>query len=111
MNKVELVAGIINFIIAVACAFISIKHFMEKGFLLNNAYIFASKKERKILDKKPYYRQSAIIFCLLFFVFIIIGISITSNNYKFELLEIPLLSGTLIYTIISSIKIEKNKKK
>lgn len=50
-------------VIAVIWLIISILSFMEKGFLFNNAYIWATKQEREKLNKKPYYRQSAI--CLL----------------------------------------------
>jgi len=110
MSTAELVGGILCFIIAGTCAFISIRHYMEKGFLLNNAYIWASKGERESMDKKPYYRQSAVVFCLLTFVFVVIGMSIVLQNQIIELLEIPLIVVTVVYTIVSAIKIEKNIK-
>ena len=103
-----MVGGIICFIIAGACVFISIRHFTQRGFLFNNAYIWASKAERAKMDKSPYYRQSAIVFCLLFLVFAVIGISIVLQNYKIELLEIPLIVVTVVYVIVSAAKIEKN---
>lgn len=46
------VEKIISFILAGIFACISLCQFMEKGILLNNAFIFASKEERKNLDKK-----------------------------------------------------------
>ena len=32
---------------------LAVIHFAERGFLLNNAYIYASLKERENMDKKP----------------------------------------------------------
>ena len=60
----ELVWTIICGILAIVCLIISILSFKEKGFLFNNAYIWASKQERDAMDKKSYYRQSAIAFAL-----------------------------------------------
>jgi hypothetical protein len=110
MNTKEIAAAIMVLIIAVICAFISIRQFKEKGFLFNNAYIWASKEDREKMDKKPHYRQSAIVFCLVSVVFIVLGISIIFPNYKIELLDIPLMIGTLVYAIVSSIRIESMKK-
>ncbi len=89
----------------------SVCHFMEKGFLINNAYIWASKAEREKMDKKPHYRQTAIVFCLLCTVFLVLGMSIVFQNEKLELVEIPLIIGTLIYAIASSVIIEKRTKR
>ena len=111
MTTGELVAAIIAFVIAGTLAFISARQFAEKGFLFNNAYIWASKEEREKLDKSPRYRQSAIVFGLLSAVFLVIGISIVLQNYKIQLLEIPLIIGALIYAIFSSIKIERRAKR
>ena len=47
---------IINFVLMVFCVFISARQFAEKGFLFNNAYLFATKDERAKMEKKPYYR-------------------------------------------------------
>lgn len=105
MSTAEFIVGIIAFGIAGLCAFISVRHFMEMGYLLNNAYIWASKEEREKLDKKPYYRQSAIVFGLICFGFIVIGLSVIFQNYTIELLEIPLFAAALIYAIVSSAKI------
>ena len=45
---------------AAGCLVLSIRHFQQKGFLWNNAWLFASEQERKHMDKAPHYRQSAI---------------------------------------------------
>lgn len=65
MTAVEVVFAIVFFAIAGLLLFLGIRSFMERGFLLNNAYIYATKEERKTMNKKKYYRQSAVVFCLL----------------------------------------------
>ena len=59
---------------------LGIRHYMEKGFLMNNAYLYASKEQREKMNKKPYYRQSAIIFGILSVVFIVIGLSLVLQD-------------------------------
>ena len=60
MTTAEWITASLVFIIAAILAVVSIRSFQNKGFLFNNAYIYASKEERGKMDKKPYYRQSAI---------------------------------------------------
>lgn len=105
MTTAELIVAIIAFAFASIMAFISVRSFRETGFLFNNAYIWASRAERERMDKKPYYRQSAIVLSLLSAVFFLIGISMIFQNSKIQLLEIPLIVGALIYAIVSSIGI------
>ena len=59
-----IVGAIVLFVISVFAFFVSIRSFMEKGFLINNAFIYASKQERDAMDKRPHYRQSGVIFLL-----------------------------------------------
>lgn len=111
MTAAEIVVAVIAFVLAGISAFISARQFAEKGFLFNNAYIWASKEEREKLDKSPHYKQSAIVFALISAVFLVIGISILLQNYKIQLLEIPLILGALIYAFISSVRIERRTKR
>ena len=111
MTNGELIVAIIMFIFAGICAFISFRQFAEKGVPFNNAYLYASKEERKRMNLKPHFRQSAIVFCFLTAVFIIIGLAIVFQNDKIQLIEIPVIAGAIIYAIASSIRIEKNNKR
>lgn len=110
MNVGQIISAVIVFGIAVILIVLSINHFLEKGYLLNNAFIYASKEQRAAMDKKHYYRQSAIVFSLLSVVFFIIGISVLTKNYKFELTVIPIIAGTVLYAAISTGRINKNTK-
>ena len=109
MTTGELVIVIIVFILAAVMFFLAIIHFLQKGFLLNNAYLYASKDERKTMNKKPYYIQSAISFCILSGVFIVSGLTVVFHNDKLMYIEIPLIVGIIVYAIISSIWIKRKK--
>ena len=111
MTSSEIITVIVVFVIAVVLAVISYRSFKNRGVLFNNAYLFASKEERETMDKKPHYKQSAIVFLLLSVVFIVIGLSIVFNDSRINLIEIPLIIGVLVYAIISSIQISRNEKK
>ena len=49
MTTVEIVMAVVMFAIAGLWLFLGIRSFMERGFLLNNAYIYATKEERKTM--------------------------------------------------------------
>ena len=111
MTTKDIITLIIVFIIGGACLFFSIRSFQERGILLNNAYLYASKEERVTMNKKPHYKQSAIIFCILSALFFVIGLSILLQNEKLLLLEVPLIVSGILYAIISEVQIEKQIKR
>ena len=111
MTTNEIITSIIVFSIAEILFLLSIRSFLERGVLLNNAYLYASKEERKTMNKKPYYKQSAVVFCALSAVFLVVGLSLVLHKEKILLLEIPLVVGVIIYAITSTVKINKAAKK
>ena len=111
MTTKDIITLIIVFIIGGACLFFSIRSFQERGVLLNNAYLYASKEERVTMNKKPHYKQSAILFCILSALFFVIGLSILLKNEKLLLLEVPLIVSGILYAIISAVQIEKQIKR
>ena len=90
---------------------LSIRSFLEKGYLLNNAYIYASKKERETMDKTPYYRQTAVIFLFLGITFLSMGFAMLLDASWIIYIAGAVILITLIYAIVSSIVIEKRKNK
>ena len=110
MTSAERIVTTAVLLIAAALAVISIRSFMNRGFLFNNAYIYASEEERRAMDKKPHYRQSAIVFLLLSIVFIVIGVSIILHDSRIRLLEIPLVLSASVYAVVSTVRINKNAK-
>ena len=106
----EIVAASILFAVSVFLFFVSVRSFMEKGFLFNNAYIYASKQEREKMNKKPYYRQSAIVFLLLGLVFLLNALAVLLKVNWIFYIGVAVVAITLIYAIVSSIIIEKTNK-
>ena len=104
-------ATIILFVIAALAFIMSVFSFMEKGFLFNNAYIYASKEERERMDKKPHYRQSAIVFLLVGLIFLLNGFSVIFETKWIFYAVIAVVVITMVYAIVSSVMIEKNKKR
>lgn len=96
---------ILCFIVAVVAFVLSIRSFMEKGYLLNNAYIFASKEERERMNKKMYYRQSAVCFFMAGIIMVLNGLQIlTAAKWLFyavlivaALVVLYAIGSTVIY--------------
>ncbi len=97
-------------IIAIACLVISCLQLHEKGVLLNNAYLFASKQERETMDKKPHYKQSGVVFLFLGIIFLIEAINVILQIEWLFYCVIVIALVTILYAIISSVTIEKRKK-
>ena len=106
----EIIIASILFAVSVFFFFMSVLSFMEKGFLFNNAYIYASNQEREKMNKKPYYRQSAIVFLLFGIVFLLLALAVLLEAYWLSSVGVAVVIITLIYAIVSSITIEKNNK-
>jgi hypothetical protein len=106
----DIITAIILIAISIFACVISIRSFMEKGFLFNNAYIYASKRERENMNKKPHYRQSAIVFFLIGLIFLLNALSVIlkANWIFYPVIAVVII--TVIYAIASSISIEKNSK-
>ncbi|MEG1781905.1 MAG: DUF3784 domain-containing protein [Oscillospiraceae bacterium] len=81
--------------------------FKEKGFLLNNAYIWASEKERQTMNKKPHYRQSAIVFCGIGILFTLLTIEMIVKSGWLNYIIFGMVALLIVYAIVSSIVIEK----
>lgn len=105
------IVAISLFVLALACLALSVCHFRQRGYLFNNAWIYASKTERETMDKAPHYRQSAIVLLLVAALFVLLGFSVLTQKTWLLWAEGALTAGSLIYAIVSSIKIEKDKKR
>lgn len=103
----ELIGAIICVIIAIITLTISIRSFKEKGFLFNNAYIWASEKEREQMDKKPHYRQTAVVFALLTAIFMCIAIEFMVKTGWLWIVNVGFAIIAIVYAVISSAKTVK----
>lgn len=101
----ELISAIICVLLAAVCCVISILQFREKGFLFNNAWLYASKQERENMDKKPHYRQSGIVCALVSFLFLCLAVEIITEIGWLNILQWIIVAVIILYAIISSIRI------
>ena len=106
----NIIGMIILGLLAILSFVFSYLQFHEKGFLFNNAYIYASKKEREIMDKRSHYKQSGVVFLLLGIIWLINAVDMVLKTEWLFYLFIVVAVITVIYAIISSIVIEKRKK-
>lgn len=104
------VGTMIVFLLAAGSFVISYCQFHEKGIPVNNAYLFASKEERETMNKKPYYRQSAIVFFCMGVIFSLsfIDMLFLHSSWLFCIIAIAAVV-LLIYVIASSVTIAENE--
>ena len=102
----ELIGAAVLFLISALAFLLSIRSFQEKGFLLNNAYLYASRQERETMDKKPHYRQSAIVFLLLGCIFFLNGLQVLLKAPWIFYAVLVLMIITLGYAIVSSVRLK-----
>ena len=104
------ITAAVLFLVSLGAFVMSIRSFREKGFPLNNAYLYASKREREAMDKKPYYRQSAIVFAMIGVIFLLNGLALLLHaDWMFYGVG-AVAAIAAIYAIGSSRRIEKKKK-
>lgn len=106
----NIIGAIVLGVIAIICFVFSYLQFNEKGFLFNNAYIYASKQERETMDKKPHYKQSGIVFVLIGITFLINAIDMILQTGWLSYSVIGIVIVAIVYAIVSSIMIEKRQK-
>ena len=104
-----IIAGILTAVSLLAFV-MGIRSYMEKGFLLNNAYIYASAQERKTKDWKPYYKQSAVVLFLLGAAFLMIGLAVYFQIAWLYYIADVVLVIALVYAVVSGAALRKNRK-
>ena len=100
-------AAIICFGLACVALILSVRHFRQKGFLLNNAYIYASPEEREKLDKRPWYRQTAVCLLMVSLIFALIGLYALTRSGMLLILEALAVAAALVYAVVSTVMINK----
>lgn len=105
MDSKTIVPVALFVILALICFVIAYYQFKGKGFLFNNAYIYASKKERLKLNKAPYYRQSAIVFTAIAINFLLIASNLVFKNTLLTYASIGLMIVLVVYALGSTIRL------
>lgn len=103
----NITAAILYGVVAIACMVVTFRSFNEKGFLLNNAYLYATKEQKMTMNKRPYYRQTAICFAILTVFFIVDLIDALVKTEFLIWIQSVLLIGLAVYALVSSFLIRK----
>ncbi len=75
------------------------------------SYFYASKSERAKMDKKPHFRQSAVVFFMIGLMLLLIGLQMVIKHAFILYMLVINLVVLLVYAVVSSIAIELNEKK
>lgn len=102
----DIILTIVLFIFSAVSLIIAVMQFGNKGFLLNNSYIFASENERKNMNKKPYYRQSGIVFTMISIIFAVNAFETIFKTGWLFYIVIAISVIAVVYAVVSSIKIK-----
>ena len=105
----NIAVGIVVLLLSMACAVISVFQFRRKGFLFNNAYLYAGKREKEKMNKAPHYRQSGVVFAFLSALFLCIAAECILKTSWLGWISSALTVGVLIYAIVSSVR-ERGKR-
>jgi hypothetical protein len=106
----EIMSAIVTGIIAIALFIYVSFTIREKGPIFSNAYLFASKEERKHMDVKAEYHLVTVVFGLLAMVFLLITCYIITSKMLLLGIAIALCVYLIVYVIVQSIKTELNQK-
>ena len=106
----KIILALLLVMVSLLCLWLSYRQFHEKGFLFNNAYLYASDGEREQMDKTPHYRQSGIVFALLSLIFAINAVDVLLETEWLFYLILFIAAVTVVYAIVSSVQIERKKK-
>lgn len=94
-------------ILMVVSYVLSLLGFLEIGIIIDDHYVFASREKRKTMNKKPYYRQSAIVFLCLGTMFLLYILRILSGVVYFAYLSFAICGIAMIYAIASHYTIRR----
>lgn len=109
MKSYEVVFASILFLISIGAFVFGYFQFKERGFLFNNTYIYASKSERAKMNKKPYYRQSAVVFAMIGVLYFLLALQMIMHGGWINIAVIGAIVTIISYAIVSSIYIARRK--
>jgi len=106
----HIIISLICAIFGLGCGIITAFQFKEKGFVFNNAYLWATKEERAAMDKRPHYRQSAVVFGLMTAFFFLLALRVILDTVWLGVIGWLCILADAVYAVASSIKMEKNSR-
>ncbi len=107
----EIAITVVLLVFAVACGIVAAFQFLQKGFLFNNAYLYVGDEQRKTMDKKPYYRQSGIVFCGISLYFLLDALYFLLKKQVLFYVALGAIALTVLYAVFSAFRINRLSKK
>ena len=105
-----IVLGIILFLVAAGSLVLGILQLLQKGPLINNAWLYADEKQRRTMNKTPHYRQSGIVFSMIGIQFGMLGVFCLTKLHIFMYMEFAVIGLVVIYAVVSSVMIGGREK-
>lgn len=99
--------GIVISAVAAGCFAAAVCQGKHIGAPFNNAYLYATQKEREAMDVAPLFRQSAIVFSLLGGVFTFTALACLSDIAWFYSGTGVCLIAALVYAIVSTVRMQR----
>lgn len=103
-----LAATLLPGLMALFCLVVSLRHFARKGAPWNNAWLYASEKERQQMDTAPLYRQTGAVFALLCALFALLMLEGLLQTGWLRLLSALAAVATVVYAIASTVAMGKS---
>ena len=110
MSTAEIILTAILFLCSALLAVLGVRQLQCKGYCFNNAYIFASEKEREQMDKKPYYKQSGVVFLMLAAMLLVNCIHVVVKLDWLFCVSMAIMGAAIVYAVVSSVKTSKKNK-
>ncbi len=96
------IIALIPFILAGIALILAILQLLEIGIPINTAYLFSSQIVRDAMNKKPYFRQSAITLFLICGALLSMGLDMMYASGIFFLLECACMIAVIVYLVVSN---------
>ncbi|MBQ9195802.1 MAG: DUF3784 domain-containing protein [Clostridia bacterium] len=110
MNASAIAGAVLCAIVVLGCGVLGIRQLLEKGKLINNAWLYASPEERKRMNKKPYYRQSSVCFLMIAGYGVFMLLYALTDRMFYSTFAYICMGAVLIYAVLSTFLIHKREK-
>ncbi len=110
METWQIISALIIGLISVSLFTYSYFTSREKGPILSNTYLFATREERERMDLSAEYHLVTVVFRILGLIFLLLTAKILTSWVWLNYLMGILIVYVMIYAIKESVKSEKNTK-
>lgn len=109
MERWQIIGAGIMLVISILTGIASYQGFKNKGPVLTNTYLWATKEQRKKIDKKIEYYLQMVIFGGIMLLFLLNAIGILTTIYFFNKVAIAIAVLLCVYAIYDSVRYAKKR--